>query len=98
MWYEILPSMGAMAVAFALMEVGPMITHYASWMNPMMRRPIDEPSDNWIRRDQRIADTVLRMRWPANHHYTVGLDAIPDEGQPITRFQDYRYLKPSPPK
>jgi len=96
MWYEILPSIGAMSVGLALMEVGPMVMHYISWKNPMMRRSWDTPSHDWTCRDQRIADTVLGMRWPANHHYTIGLDAIPDEGEPIQRFQDYRNFKPTP--
>ncbi|XP_054163583.1 uncharacterized protein LOC128961376 [Oppia nitens] len=92
MWYELLPAFGAMMTGFAIMELGPMVTHWASWGQPMMRRCWDDPSNQWTRRDQRIADTVLRMRWAANHHYTIGLDAIPDEGQPETRFQDYRNL------
>lgn len=119
MWYEILPSMGAMTVGFAIMDLAPMVSsglqshplthrferhfppqicHYISWKNPMMRRPTDQTSERWTCRDQRIADTVLEMRWFANHHYTIGLDAIPDEGQPIQRFQDYRNLKPTPGK
>jgi hypothetical protein len=136
MWYECLPSMAAMMVGFAIMDIGPgvktyfwllflyyfllnnnyfgfhsksqlikliieliliykQLCHWLSWGTPKMRYCWDEPSDQWTRRDQRIADTVLRMRWAANHHYTIGLDAIPDEDQPQTRFQDYRNYKPN---